>query len=71
MTKLVLLACDLVRPPSCPEVLAWFDAMFAQQAASQRPHEAARKRRKLLRCPSYSVTPKGHWVLAHRRRRAA
>jgi hypothetical protein len=71
MTKLVLLTLDLVRPPSSPAVLAWFDVMFAQQSASQRRHEAGRKGRKLLRCPSYSVTPKGHWVLAHRRRRAA
>ena len=71
MTKLVLLTLDLVRPPSSPEVLAWFDVMFAQQASSQRPHEAARKRRKLLRCPSYSVTRKGYWVLTHGRRRAA
>ena len=70
MTKLVLSARDLLRPPSSPAVLAWFDVMFAQQSASRR-HEAGRKHRKLLRCLSYSVTPKGHWVLAHRRRRAA
>jgi hypothetical protein len=73
MTKLVLSARDLVRPPSSPAVLAWFDMMFTQQSASQRHHnhEAARKRRKLLRCPSYSVTRKGRWVLARRRLRAA
>jgi hypothetical protein len=40
MTKLVLSARDFVRPPSSPEVLAWFDAMFAQQFASQRRQEA-------------------------------
>jgi hypothetical protein len=43
MTKLVLSARALVRPPNSLEVLAWFDVMFGQQTNLQSCHKAASK----------------------------